>query len=243
MDPAVWGDGFADDGWAEALAVTDWHQVSPDEHLRLFPRLVAGAGAGAPSAAVLARVAASMDVARRGSARGMKGLAALRDGPPLAAPVGDDTLAMLDGIVREGWAGHLPGFVETTAFALAFVARLHPAYLWPEAAASAGSLTAAGWIGVLATGRPALMPLEIAEILTDIVRSERPSAGCLRDPRFAICGLDDTQWSSLARYAARRLRGKRDTIRLRHRRAPVRLVPPSWPRLFRRPAQALSPWS
>ena len=40
---AVWGEGFADDGWADLVRVDRWDLVHPDEFLRFFPGLVATA--------------------------------------------------------------------------------------------------------------------------------------------------------------------------------------------------------
>ena len=73
----------------------------------------------------------------------------------------------LDALLAELQADRVPAWDEDVGLLLAFGAGIHPAYLWPEAAAMPARGVAAGWLGHLDRGRTALMPLVVAEYVLD----------------------------------------------------------------------------
>lgn len=211
-DLGVWADGFADDGWADAMAVTRWDELHPDEAVRLFPRLI-----GTPDAreGVAARLAAAMR--ERHTPRSRRDLAPAWWGSWIVRArhlPDDDVMGAAAAVLGALQAGQAPICTDVSAFAVAFVAGVHPAYLWPETAVLAERWTAVGWLGVLCRGRSALMPLDVAQTLSETIVSAGPAGGQTRDPRLASCGLSGAEWCDLARFASRRLRGRRDVVRL-----------------------------
>ena len=73
----------------------------------------------------------------------------------------------LDALLAKLQADRVPAWDEDVGLLLAFGAGIHPAYLWPEAAAMPARGVAAGWLGHLDRGRTALMPLVVAEYVLD----------------------------------------------------------------------------
>ena len=75
------------------------------------------------------------------------------------------------------------------------------------------SATAIGWLGVVARGRDALLPPDIAATLADTIAGTE-AAGRPRDQRFALCGFTPAQWGALGLTARRCLDGRREPVRL-----------------------------
>lgn len=148
----------------------------------------------------------------------------LGTGKGIEAPtVGEEAAVVaLDDLLMVLRTGRVTPYAEHRALTLAFYAGIHPASLWPEALPLHECATAIGWLGVVARGRDALLPPDIASTLADSVTevTERP-----RDQRFAVCGFTASQWSFLGRAARQCLQGRRDIVRLNHARRTGRHVP------------------
>ena len=135
----------------------------------------------------------------------------------LAAAAGEAAaLHMLDDLLVALQSGQVMPYAEHRALSLAFYAGVHPGYLWSEALAQHECATAIGWLGVVARGRDALLPSDIAATLADSIVGSDETAGRPRDQRFALCGLAPMQWGVIGRAAQRRLEGHRDVVRLKH---------------------------
>lgn len=176
----LWGDGFSEDGVIALASVGSWDRCSPDELVFPFPRLIARDGA--LPAALLAHLEAAA------SARGLRLAAAVQraraDAPDRAVPfwrrAGRSFRALRDDVARERLIcdtlhavlrdardERQPARREGCATLVAFGAGLHPAYLWPETLGAPEHGITAAWLGHLDRGRPALMPLVVAEYVSD----------------------------------------------------------------------------
>lgn len=212
-----------------------WDLLHPDEVVRFFPGLITTAGhADLPLELLEQAVAAGW---RRVLARA-RATSTRRDetqeaawfpaqGPlraavdwllgerPEAEIAGEDgAIPALEALLARRRAGQRVPYTEPLALTLAFHAGVHPAYLWDEALPLHEVATAIGWIGVLARGRRALLPRDIAATLADGIALGANATGRCRDHRFGLCGLDAPQWGLLGRAASRCLAGKRDLVRL-----------------------------
>lgn len=118
------------------------------------------------------------------------------------------TLAGLDALLADLDAGRVPGFDEERAALLAFGAGIHPAYLWPEAAAAPARGVVAGWLGHLDRGRTALMPMMVAEYVLEVLGT----GGA--DPRLLALAGGTANLATLTRAARRRVAGHDPAVRL-----------------------------
>lgn len=159
----------------------------------------------------------------------------LGSGPGSGAQNAGEEAAVLalDDLLIALRAGSAVPYAEPRALSLAFYAGIHPAYIWSEALTLHDCATAIGWLGVVACGRGALLPPDIAATLSDSIVEGTQGAGRPRDQRFAFCGLTPPQWGSIRRAARQCLEGKRDIVRLRHATRPstVRVKERDAPRL------------
>ncbi len=140
-----------------------------------------------------------------------------RTGPDAGRTDGMDTaVLLLDPLLGALKAGRHPPYAESLGLGLAFHAGIHPAYLWDEAFPSHECGMAVGWLGIVARGRSAMLPLDIAGLLAEAIdlRDDRTSRP--RDPRLAFCPLSAAQWASLGLAARRRLAGRCEPVRLTH---------------------------
>lgn len=243
----VWGEGFADDSWAQLARVDRWDLVHPDELLRAFPALVASAGRSALligrleeavavrwrrlrggsssrdlhlkslDADALVRLAEDHEASwfpPRGPLRSALGHL-LGTGSGLGAPGSGEEAAVLalDDLLAALRAGRAAPYAEHRALSLAFHAGIHPAHVWSEALALHECATAIGWLGVVARGRDALLPPDIAATLADTIAGTE-AAGRPRDQRFALYGFTPAQWGALGLTARRCLEGRREPVRL-----------------------------
>ena len=135
----------------------------------------------------------------------------------------DAAMLALDGLLTLRRAGRAAPYTDHLALTLAFSAGIHPAYVWDEALPLHEVATAIGWLGVVARGRPALLPGDIAATLAGSIGESAEATGRLRDQRFARCGLTPSQWGSIGRAARRCLDGKRDIVRLARITRPPRI--------------------
>lgn len=131
-------------------------------------------------------------------------------------------LTVLDRVLHAIQRGEEPRWSQEAEALLAFGAGVHPAYVWPEAALSHARGTTAGWLGFLDRGRPALMPLVVAEYLTDEL-----------DPHFMELAGGPRIMERLREAARRRLAGENPVVRPPPRSVIARPRAPNWPRLSR----------
>lgn len=150
----------------------------------------------------------------------------LRGAQPESAGAGEAAAVLtLDALLAQRRAGRMLPYTDHLALTLAFQAGIHPAYLWSEALPLHESATAIGWLGVLARGRRALLPRDIAATLAGSIAEDEGASGRLRDQRFGLCGLTPAQWGLIGRAARRCLEGRRDIVRLKPTMHPARLPP------------------
>lgn len=193
---AIWGDGFAGDGFPAVCSMTEWDGCSPDEYAILFPRLLPTDGRlpaplrrhleacvawrasrlapALPGFAIRSRVPAAVDGPRDGSADDgavtwlLRRMGMLRTSPERVAAE-RRLLALLDALLDDVQRGVAPAWSEDREAWFAFGSGIHPAYLWAESAGSPDRGCAAAWLGHLDRGRTALMPPAVADYLTDAV--------------------------------------------------------------------------
>lgn len=125
-------------------------------------------------------------------------------------------LAFLDATLDLVQRGLDPVWSEDGEAWFAFGSGIHPAYLWPESAISPDRGCTAAWLGHLDRGRTALMPLAVAEYLTDAVLDPAGS----RDGTLAAM-MGPAEAPRLRHAAARRFAGGDPKVafgRGRHRR-------------------------
>lgn len=132
-------------------------------------------------------------------------------------------LTVLDGILCAIQRDEKPRWSLEAEVLLAFGAGVHPAYVWPEAALSHARGTTAGWLGFLDRGRPALMPLVVAEYLTEVTD--------VVDSRFLELAGGPQVIERLRRTARRRLAGENPVVRSPPRSALAGPRIPGWPSL------------
>lgn len=258
MAGRVWGEGFADDGWAQVARVDRWDLVHPDELLRVFPALVASASRSALlighleeavavrwrrlraranardlrlqslHAGALTRLADDHETAWFPPSGPLRSLFSqlLGTGSHIVAPSPGEEAALLalDDLLTTLRAGRAVPYTEHRALGLAFHAGIHPAYVWSEALALHECATAMGWLGVVARGRDALLPPDIAATLADTIAAGTQVTWRLRDQRFALCGFTPAQWGAIGRAARRCLDGRREPVRLSRATRPTRMA-------------------
>lgn len=132
-------------------------------------------------------------------------------------------MATLDAILVQWRGGRTVPYAEHLALTLAFHAGIHPRYVWSEALPLHELATAVGWVGMVARGRHALLPRDIAATLADTIVTGADRTGHLQDPRWSLCGLTPRQWGVIGRAARRCLEGRQELIWLDPARRPVRL--------------------
>lgn len=175
----IWGDGFADDGLHAMAGVRSFDQIEPDEYVRLFPNLVL------PRPTLHPILREHLRSVADGRDLNLRSRSLLRNrfeipGGQLAEPymtfIDDESIAV-------------PPYDEEWAMSFAFHSGVHPAYIWPEALGSHEALTTAGWLGVVARGRPALMPREVASCLQSEFKRDSTGRLSLRnDPLSHLLG-------------------------------------------------------
>lgn len=248
MAVRVWGEGFANDSWAQVARVDRWDLVHPDELVRLFPALVASASRSellighleeavavrwrrirartngrdlrlqSLDAGALTRLADDHEAAwfpPSGPLRSLLGQL-LGTGSRIEAPSPSEEAALLalDDLLTALRAGRAVPYTEHRALGLAFHAGIHPAYIWSEALELHECATAMGWLGVVARGRDALIPPDIAATLADTIAAGMQATGRPRDQRFALCGLTPAQWGAVGLEARQCLGGRQEPLRL-----------------------------
>lgn len=137
-------------------------------------------------------------------------------GPVAPTPGEEAAVLALDDILIAWRDGRTAPYAEHRALNLAFYAGIHPAYLWREAVTVHECATAIGWLGVVARGRDALLPRDVAATLADSIVRSAAATGWPRDQRFALCGLTPFQWGAIGEAARHCLEGDRKIVRLRH---------------------------
>jgi hypothetical protein len=239
LDGSLWGDGFASDRFASLARLRDWRLCSDDELVFLFPCLARGsapvperlhdwvkacaaanrgvemapgfskgsfvANAGASTRKLhvsswLEQVSAFLGVSRKSD----------RPIPPPAGaiPLCEDVLKHLDA--NEPYA-----FDENDSALFAFFSGLHPAYVGAVNPIYYERDTAAGWLGHINRGRPALVPSMLADYLIDITVETRSHSIVARDPVLAALVPLGFDWGKVRRGAERRRLGKDTVLRLR----------------------------
>ena len=161
----VWGDGFVDDDFSVLSSIRSWDDLDSDQYVRFYGRLAVGDDPVAGS--IVTHLSRRVDF--------------LSADPASVSPV---QLAFLRDVlrrVREGIVGPAPG--EAICL-FAFLTGIHPAYVWSDAFPTHERDTAAGWLGVLASRRPAFMPIEVADYLMDVIDVQAGRIA-LRDPAIA----------------------------------------------------------
>lgn len=198
---SIWGDGFADDGWSSLVRVRAWSDVSLDECVRLFPRLVRQCEEQVVADLVVSALNDAISrVSGCGSVRWKRSSAAALQ---MNSALGVSLSAVLDQ-VRSGEARPpSPGLSAAFAFGTA----VHPAYMWPTEALAAERGTFLAWLGVLNRGRAALMPIEVAEYLSDVVTWKDGQPFALRDSSVMPFVGIDVQLASLVAASRQTLSG------------------------------------
>jgi hypothetical protein len=214
---AVWGDGFVNDGWWEMAAVKDWAAVSTDEYVRLFPALVPRDGRIPESLyrhvqeKVASRAVQLQNSEKRSGidrhaesiakARAEEG-AAIRFLSDILYLAGNDSLASADT-------------TAAAATTFGYLTCVHPAYLWPFAVVSHERETTAAWLGVVGGGRAALMPIEVAEYLLDVIECRDGQPAKARDSQIAGMIAQSASLDELWRAARQRCLGNSMIVRRR----------------------------
>lgn len=225
-DP-LWGDGFVDDDFATLSRTCSWDLVTRDEAVRLFPNLVPRGDRVEPrigdwlSCAIAERLSGhDTDEARE---------------PEHRAGFEADLAVM-----RQGLAQALAGTAESAdpfvTGRFAHAAGIHPAYIWPSAAAWHERDTSLGWLGVLRRRHRALMPAEVAAYFAATLSGSARGEVRILDPLMDVLAGEDARLPSL--LAAARQRGAGDLVELR--RPPRRRWLRDWRRTvlpYRRPEQ------
>lgn len=246
----VWGDGFADETWTDIVRTRSLDDYADDELIRFFPN---AGRAGAPAMKRLHAMVATRLASQRGRRRHTEDAKRIPSMPirlwrflQQRRPASRDALACEDRALAflstmmprlESAAGG--GFDPALATTFAFHAGLHPAYVWPEALLSHERETAAGWLGLLSRGRPALVPLDVADYLVDILKLGACGSFTVTDGTFGVllreAGLD---LKHLHGCLQRRIRGdvfvmRRGSMRPVERSRPGILVSAHEPRAER----------
>ena len=247
-ESSLWGDGFAEDDWSAMAGIRSWDACEPDQYVRFYPAL-AGRSGNVPAPLRVHLVQAIADRARRSTARpeGREGAPAASRSPlavsmaislwdrvcrlarpapePADSAVDQAALALLEAVlaaVRTDTVGDV-GFRQAATFA--FLSGIHPAYLWPAAALAQERHAAAGWLGIVGGGRPALMPADVADYMLDVItcRDGRPIA--VRDGEMAdLVRAARVDLGDLWRVADGRRAGRGLVLRQRRRRRKAQAI-------------------
>jgi hypothetical protein len=252
----IWGDGYADDEWSEVARVRSWRQISRDECVRLFPALMPADGQipDAVVAIVAARVQ-EIEAASRSSEPLQPGSRIfrwlrLRPRDPEAPEATQADAQWLKDVVASSATAELRSDTYDMA-KFAYLTGVHPAYVWPAALCLANWGATAAWLGALARFGRAMMPIEVAEYLVDVV-AETNGVLVLRDPLLGDFIRRNLRPADLLRAARRRLR--RPSVVVRRRPFEARKLAPgaTWRRwlekwrVIRVPPDAtgvVGPWS
>lgn len=176
---APWGDGLVDEGFDLLSGASDWTDVSHEELVFLSPGLHAS---GLPGAAARQRLLPLLAAARARRNAGLPG-----DAPVLAA----HALAWLSSCTASVEGGQpCPPARLLDAMALSWETQANAAYWLPAFEPMQESLAAAAWLGVSCSGRPALLPRVLADVLASVTA----------DPG------DPGEWGLAAAYLAYRIR-------------------------------------
>ena len=235
--PRPWGEELPDEGWMDRYAIHSWDDIDADQYIRFYPHLVPRDGV-VPSP-VIRRLESCVaerilrcrraSLATAGLSMGLAEAERIGAGPeatlyPRASGLGawlarrgaaaiareHDEALVLDRVldlVRRGALADLP---QTALFAS--LSGIHPAYVWPAAVVTQERDAAAGWFGVLARGRPATMPSDIAAYLLDIL-VWREGVCRVRDRPLADLLHGVVRPATLRRAAERAQRGERVVVR------------------------------
>lgn len=250
----IWGDGYADDDWSEVARVRNWRQVSREECVRLFPALMSSDGQ-VPDAvvAIVAARAREIEAAALSSQRLRLGVGVFRWLRPRHPDAPEATLAdaqwLKDVVASRDTAELRTDTCDMAKFA--YLSGVHPAYVWPAALCLANWGATAAWLGALARFGRAMMPIEVAEYLVDVV-AETNGVVVVKDPLLGDFIRRNLRPTDLLRAARRRLR--RPSVVVRRRPSEAREFcagatwlrwPENW-RVSRAPAEAtgpVGPWS
>jgi hypothetical protein len=199
----IWGDGFADDDWRELTRVREWSRVSTDELVRLFPALVPTSGR--PPAAIVAilterATAIDADLNADRSNRQTGWSAGAADAEFLRRVASSDS-------PRDAATSDMARF--------AYLTGIHPAYVWPQAAALAEWGAAAAWLGALSRRGAAFLPEEVAEYFVDGASINADGDVTLRDPLIADLARRCVDPAELLRAVRRRREGAAAVVRRR----------------------------
>jgi hypothetical protein len=198
-DGATWGDGFADDSWEAVAQVRDWSVLAPEEYVRLFPSLVPQvAQIPAPVAAVVrARIStfsAAPDVTEDGT-RGHTGSAGTISEAQFLSWVISSSDSERARCNERDWAR------------FGYWSNVHPAYVWPAASCLASWGATAAWLGALGRCGRALMPIEVAEYISDMATVDAFGRTTIRDALLVDYVQRTAAPSDLLHAAQRRLQG------------------------------------
>ena len=221
-DEKIWGDGFADDDWRELTRVRDWSRVATDELVRLFPALVPTSAR--PPAAIVTVVterATAID-------------AELNADRP-NRPTGWAASAADAEFLRRVASCESPRDVAASDMArFAYLTGIHPAYVWPQAAALAEWGAAAAWLGALSRRGAAFLPEEVAEYFVDVASINAEGEVTLRDPLIADLTRRCVDPAELLRAVRRRRDGVAAVVRRRSPNQPEGRVLAAFRRSLRR---------
>ncbi len=214
LSQAAWGEDFACDGPVDALAVRNWAQLAPGEAVRFFPALRASGEVVTPQVAerILARAAEIEGGARparrtletRENAQWLRSLVASSPARRSATPSSMARFAFLTG--------------------------LHPAYVWPEAECLPAWGATAAWLGELTRRGRAIMPLDVAEYLLDVL-ALRDKGVVVADDTLAELMPDSRLASALLFAARRRLVGQTGPAAMPTETRVFRVMAPATPGL------------
>lgn len=216
----VWGDGFADDGLCDFADVGSADALDRDELLFLHRGLTSVDGTVDPSISRHLRVLPDQDNAAH-LAKSARCRALFADDLPswmcipAAGPACGETPKMdlsIDRAIVGGRASALGPSPRREMMAFSYLTGIHAGYLWAEAAPLNESVLTAGWLGVLATGRSALMPLAVADCLADVLPCE--AGGAAHDPALAALIGDAHVMAQMASAVAGRRAGAMRPVRI-----------------------------
>jgi hypothetical protein len=188
----IWGDGFVDDDWRELTRVRDWSHVTTDELVRLFPALVPTDGrVPAPIAELVAAQAEAIDASTR-AAIGAPSGGVLSFGKNSAGDharrkaANGEASAADAAFLRRAVSHEAPRDADSWDMArFAYLAGVHPAYVWPQAVTVAAWGATAAWLGALARRGAAYLPVEVAEYIADVAPVDADGVASIRDPLIA----------------------------------------------------------
>ena len=202
----VWGDGFADDGWTELSRVMDWKQCDGDELYRKFPNLHVDPSAPWP-APLRAAFACFLDAEDCERLQRQSRIEGPRSGfcPCRGSDVRNAGADLVAALAQAAIPAAVPPFSDDSAALVAFFTGVHPAYIWPEALLSHDRFATVGWLGHVERHGRALMPLEVAQYVLEVIVHASGGFG-LVDPRLSTFLGPDPVPGNLRRAAERRVR-------------------------------------